>query len=165
MLQTLLSGLLAFGLCAATILLGRLVRSLAALAAEGRGGMGQYHGGDAGVPRFPGGAGGTAVPPAAPDAGGAALRGPVLPGRRRAPPRRRVGCLSFTVEEASPFDLAMLLDQLGFAVRSGRHCAQPLLRSLGTEYALRVSSACYNTPEEIDGLLAALERVIPLCAQ
>lgn len=80
-------------------------------------------------------------------------------------PRRRVGCLSFTVEGASPFDLAVLLDQLGFAVRSGHHCAQPLLRSLGTEYALRVSPACYNTPEEIDGLLAALERVIPLCAR
>ena len=78
-------------------------------------------------------------------------------------PRRRSGCLSFTVEGASPFDLAVLLDQLGIAVRSGHHCAQPLLRALGTEYTLRVSPACYNTPEEIDALLAALERVIPLC--
>ena len=46
----------------------------------------------------------------------------------RAAPRRRSGCLSFTVEGASPFDLAVLLDQLGIAVRSGHHCAQPLLR-------------------------------------
>lgn len=78
-------------------------------------------------------------------------------------PRRRCGCLSFTVEGASPFDLAVLLDQLGIAVRSGHHCAQPLLRWLGVEYTLRVSPACYNTPEEIDAFLSGLERVIPLC--
>ena len=78
-------------------------------------------------------------------------------------PRRRSGCLSFTVEGASPFDLAVLLDQLGIAVRSGHHCAQPLLRWLGVEYTLRVSPACYNTLEEIDACLSGLKRVIPLC--
>lgn len=78
-------------------------------------------------------------------------------------PRRRSGCLSFTVAGASPFDLAVLLDQLGIAVRSGHHCAQPLLRWLGVEYTLRVSPACYNTLEEIDAFLSGLERVIPLC--
>lgn len=78
-------------------------------------------------------------------------------------PRRRSGCLSFTVEGASPFDLAVLLDQLGIAVRSGHHCAQPLLHWLGVEYALRVSPACYNTLEEIDAFLSGLRRVIPLC--
>lgn len=78
-------------------------------------------------------------------------------------PRRRSGCLSFTVEGASPFDLAVLLDQLGIAVRSGHHCAQPLLHWLGVEYALRVSPACYNTLEEIDAFLSGLQRVIPLC--
>ena len=79
-------------------------------------------------------------------------------------PRRRSGCLSFTVEGASPFDLAVLLDQLGIAVRSGHHCAQPLLRWLGVEYTLRVSPACYNTPEEIDTFLSGLKQVISLCA-
>ena len=54
---------------------------------------------------------------------------------------------------------------LGIAVRSGHHCAQPLLRALGTEYTLRVSPACYNTPEEIDAFLSGLRRVIPLCAR
>lgn len=78
-------------------------------------------------------------------------------------PRRRSGCLSFTVAGASPFDLAVLLDQLGIAVRSGHHCAHPLLRWLGVEYTLRVSPACYNTLEEIDAFLSGLERVIPLC--
>lgn len=80
-------------------------------------------------------------------------------------PRHRSGCLSFTVERASPFDLAVLLDQLGIAVRSGHHCAQPLLRWLGVEYTLRVSPACYNTSEEIDAFLSGLRRVIPLCAR
>ena len=78
-------------------------------------------------------------------------------------PRRRSGCLSFTVDHASPYDIAVLLDQLGIAVRSGHHCAQPLLRSLGQEYALRISPAFYNTPEEIDVLLNGLRRVLPLC--
>lgn len=78
-------------------------------------------------------------------------------------PRRRSGCLSFTLEGASPFDVAVLLDQLGIAVRSGHHCAQPLLRWLGVEYTLRVSPACYNTPEEIDAFLSGLKRIIPLC--
>ncbi len=78
-------------------------------------------------------------------------------------PRRRSGCLSFTADGASPYDVAVLLDQLGIAVRSGHHCAQPLLRSLGQEYALRVSPAFYNTLEEIDALLDGLRRVLPLC--
>lgn len=78
-------------------------------------------------------------------------------------PCRRSGCLSFTVDGASPYDIAVLLDQLGIAVRSGHHCAQPLLRTLGQEYALRVSPAFYNTPKEIDALLDGLRRVLPLC--
>ena len=78
-------------------------------------------------------------------------------------PRRRSGCLSFAVDGASPYDIAVLLDQLGIAVRSGHHCAQPLLHSLGQEYALRISPAFYNTPEEIDVLLNGLRRVLPLC--
>lgn len=74
-------------------------------------------------------------------------------------PRRRTGCLSFVLEGASPFDVAVLLDQLGIALRSGHHCAQPLLSSLGLEYTLRVSPAFYNTEEEIDGFLNGLERI------
>ncbi len=78
-------------------------------------------------------------------------------------PNRRSGCLSFAVDGVSPYDLAVLLDQLGIAVRSGHHCAQPLLRSLGQEYALRVSPSFYNTPEEIDQFLVGLKRVLALC--
>lgn len=78
-------------------------------------------------------------------------------------PQRRSGCLSFAAEGASPYDLAVMLDQLGIAVRSGHHCAQPLLQSLGHEYALRVSPAFYNTPEEIDAFLDGMQRILPLC--
>ncbi len=78
-------------------------------------------------------------------------------------PDRRSGCLSFVVDGVSSYDLAVLLDQLGgIAVRSGHHCAQPLLRSLGWEYALRVSPSFYNTPEEIDLFLAGLKKVLAM---
>lgn len=79
-------------------------------------------------------------------------------------PRSRSGCLSFVMEGASPFDVAVLLDQLGVALRSGHHCAQPLLHSLGLDYALRISPAFYNTAEEIDTFLNALARVRTICA-
>lgn len=74
----------------------------------------------------------------------------------------REGCLSFAIQGVQPFDAAALLDQLGIAVRSGHHCAQLLLSSLGLDYALRVSPAYYNTPEEIEALAHGLERIIPM---
>ena len=77
-------------------------------------------------------------------------------------PNRRAGVVSFTVDGAHPFDIATLLDQLGIAVRSGHHCAIPLLGSLGIETAVRVSPAFYNSFEEVEALASALERVLHL---
>ncbi len=78
-------------------------------------------------------------------------------------PARRAGCLSFTVRNAHPFDLAALLDTQGVAVRSGNQCAQPLLHeTYGIQNVTRLSPAFYNTREEIDACAEALERVIPL---
>ena len=74
----------------------------------------------------------------------------------------REGCLSFAIDGVQPFDAATFLDQLGIALRSGHHCAQPLLNSLGLDYALRISPAFYNTFEEIDSLTDALPRIIPM---
>ena len=71
-----------------------------------------------------------------------------------------VGSVSFTVRDCSAFEIGALLDQLGFALRAGHHCAQPLLRSLGTQAALRVSPCFYNTREEIDALAEALTQVL-----
>ena len=53
----------------------------------------------------------------------------------------------------------MLLDKLGIAVRTGHHCAQPLMRYLGIEGTVRASFAVYNTIEEVDAFINALKRV------
>ena len=73
-----------------------------------------------------------------------------------------VGCLSFTIDGVQPFDAAVLLDKLGIALRSGHHCAAPLLNSMGLEYTLRISPSFYNTAEEIDTFCTGLQRVIPM---
>jgi cysteine desulfurase/selenocysteine lyase len=67
--------------------------------------------------------------------------------------------LSFLVEGVHPYDMGLLLDQLGIAVRTGHHCAQPLMDALGIEGTLRASFAFYNTEGEIDALGAGIERV------
>lgn len=67
--------------------------------------------------------------------------------------------ISFLVGSIHPYDMGMLLDRLGIAVRTGHHCAQPLMDTLGIEGTLRASFAFYNTKEEIDTLVAGIERV------
>jgi len=67
--------------------------------------------------------------------------------------------ISFQVNGIHPYDMGMLLDRLGIAVRTGHHCAQPLMGVLGVEGTLRASFAFYNTKEEIDVLIAGIERV------
>lgn len=75
-------------------------------------------------------------------------------------PARRAGAVSFTVENASPYDISMLLDKLGVATRTGRHCAQPLLERFGVSHAVRISPAFYNQLEEIPAVRSALERTL-----
>ncbi|MDR1557889.1 MAG: cysteine desulfurase [Tannerellaceae bacterium] len=67
--------------------------------------------------------------------------------------------LSFLMGDIHPYDMGMLLDRLGIAVRSGHHCAQPLMKRLGIEGTVRASFALYNTKEEIDTLIAGLEQI------
>jgi len=69
------------------------------------------------------------------------------------------GVISFLVGNIHHYDMGMLLDQLGIAVRTGHHCADPLMRILGIEGTARASFAIYNTLEEIDALIAGIERV------
>ena len=69
----------------------------------------------------------------------------------------RHGCLAFSVDKGSPYDWAKIADGRGVAVRSGHHCAQPYLRALGCDAAVRVSVAPYNTTGDIDRALAAFE--------
>ncbi|KAA6303598.1 MAG: Cysteine desulfurase SufS [Candidatus Ordinivivax streblomastigis] len=73
--------------------------------------------------------------------------------------RCRSSVLSFLVSNIHPYDMGMLLDRLGIAVRTGHHCAQPLMDALGIEGTLRASFAFYNTREEIDILIEGIQRV------
>ncbi|HIC96131.1 TPA: cysteine desulfurase [Candidatus Bipolaricaulota bacterium] len=68
----------------------------------------------------------------------------------------RLGIVTFNLEGIHPHDVAMVLDSEGIAIRSGHHCAQPLMARLGMEFAARASFYIYNTEEEIERLAAAL---------
>ncbi|MEW6143961.1 MAG: cysteine desulfurase [Thermodesulfobacteriota bacterium] len=70
----------------------------------------------------------------------------------------RVGVVSFNVEGVHPHDVAGVLDEAGIAVRSGHHCAQPLMAHLGMDYAVRMSFYLYNTKEEIDLAVEAIKK-------
>lgn len=67
--------------------------------------------------------------------------------------------ISFLVGDIHHFDMGTLLDRLGIAVRTGHHCAQPLMQRLGIEGTVRASFGIYNTKEEIDVLVTGIERV------
>lgn len=70
--------------------------------------------------------------------------------------------ISFLIDGVHPYDLGTLLDQMGVALRTGHHCAQPLMRRYGIEGTLRASFAIYNSREEVDALMSALERLVPM---
>ena len=72
----------------------------------------------------------------------------------------KTSVVSFNVAQIHPMDLGTLLDHLGFAIRTGHHCAQPLMARCGVEGMARVSFALYNTVEEIDRFVEALQRVV-----
>ena len=72
----------------------------------------------------------------------------------------KTSVVSFNVGRIHPMDLGTLLDHLGFAIRTGHHCAQPLMARCGVEGIARVSFALYNTVEEIDRFVEALQRVV-----
>ncbi|OQB24204.1 MAG: Cysteine desulfurase [Firmicutes bacterium ADurb.Bin182] len=72
----------------------------------------------------------------------------------------RAGVLSFVVKDHCPEEIGRALDKEGIAIRAGHHCAQPVLRRFGLESTVRLSLAVYNTFEEIDRFIFALERII-----
>jgi cysteine desulfurase/selenocysteine lyase len=74
------------------------------------------------------------------------------------PEKNRTGLVSFTLPEVHPHDLSQILDEEGIAIRSGHHCTQPLMRRLGVAATARASFYLYNTEEEADALVEALER-------
>ncbi len=73
--------------------------------------------------------------------------------------RERTSVISFVFEDIHPYDTGTLLDKMGIAVRTGHHCAQPIMEFFGLPGTVRVSLAAYNTREEIDVLYDALQTV------
>ena len=74
----------------------------------------------------------------------------------------KAAVISFLVGDIHPYDLGLLLDKMGIAVRTGHHCAQPLMDRFGIPGTVRASFAVYNTREEVDTFIAALKRVISM---
>ena len=75
-------------------------------------------------------------------------------------PREKAGVVSFVLDGIRTEEVGRALDQEGIAVRSGHHCAQPILRRFGLEATVRASLAPYNTREDIDALAAAVRRLV-----
>ncbi len=75
---------------------------------------------------------------------------------------KKSSVISFLVGNIHHYDMGMLLDKMGIAVRTGHHCAQPLMEELGIEGTVRVSIAFYNTKEEIDRLIIGIKRVVTM---
>lgn len=73
--------------------------------------------------------------------------------------QQRDAVISFLVGDIHHLDMGTLLDRLGIAVRTGHHCAEPLMRRLGIEGTVRASFALYNTKEEVDVLVDGIERI------
>lgn len=76
--------------------------------------------------------------------------------------KNKSGAISFLVKGIHHYDMGMMLDKMGIAVRTGHHCAQPLMHELGIEGTVRASFAFYNTKEEIDVLVAGIKKVISM---
>ena len=74
--------------------------------------------------------------------------------------KEKSGVLSFVVEGVHPYDIGMMLDKLGIAIRTGHHCAEPLVDWYGIPGTARASFAFYNTKEEIDYFISSLKRVL-----
>lgn len=74
------------------------------------------------------------------------------------PEKGRTGVVSFSLPDVHPHDISQLLDEEGVAIRSGHHCCQPLMRRLGVAATARASFYLYNTEEEVDALVDAIQK-------
>ncbi|MGR0278312.1 aminotransferase class V-fold PLP-dependent enzyme [Marinomonas dokdonensis] len=78
--------------------------------------------------------------------------------------KHKIGVLSFVMDQGHPADIGFLLDRQGIAIRTGDHCAQPLMARFGVPGTARASFSIYNTLEEVDALFAALKKVRSMLA-
>ncbi|HKC71293.1 MAG TPA: aminotransferase class V-fold PLP-dependent enzyme, partial [Terriglobales bacterium] len=73
--------------------------------------------------------------------------------------REKTGVLSFVLEPIHPHDIGTILDQEGIAIRTGHHCAQPVMQRFGVPATARSSFGLYNTREDVDALVRGLNKV------
>lgn len=73
--------------------------------------------------------------------------------------KNKISVISFNINGMHPFDVGMMLDANGIAVRTGHHCTQPLMQRLGIEGTVRASFSVYNTKSEIDSLIASVSKI------
>ncbi len=76
--------------------------------------------------------------------------------------KNKSSVISFLVDGVHHYDMGVLLDTMGIAVRTGHHCAEPLMRRFGIEGAVRASFALYNTKDEVDALVNGIRRVVKM---
>jgi cysteine desulfurase/selenocysteine lyase len=76
--------------------------------------------------------------------------------------REKVSVISFIVDNTHPQDIGILLDNRGIAVRTGHHCAEPLMQRFGIPGTIRASFAIYNTKDEVDELAIGLHKAIKM---
>ena len=76
--------------------------------------------------------------------------------------KNKCSVISFLVDGVHHYDMGVLLDTMGIAVRTGHHCAEPLMRRLGVEGTVRASFAMYNTREEVDVLVNGIRRIVKM---
>jgi cysteine desulfurase/selenocysteine lyase len=74
----------------------------------------------------------------------------------------KVSIISFLIENIHQYDAGMILDKMGIAVRTGTHCAQPVMDRFGIDGTIRASMCFYNTKEEIDNLIEGIGKVIEM---
>ena len=72
--------------------------------------------------------------------------------------QQKAGAVSFLINDIHPYDIGMILDKLGIAVRTGHHCAQPVMDEFNIPGTIRASFAVYNTKEELDILVKGLKK-------
>ena len=73
--------------------------------------------------------------------------------------KEKTGVLSFVMDDIHPHDIGTVLDQEGIAVRTGHHCAQPVMKRFGVEATVRASFGLYNTKQEVDALVRGIQKV------
>ncbi|MBU2062650.1 MAG: aminotransferase class V-fold PLP-dependent enzyme, partial [Bacteroidetes bacterium] len=72
----------------------------------------------------------------------------------------KTSVISFNIKGIHPYDIGTIVDKLGIAVRTGHHCAQPIMNHFNIPGTIRASFAFYNTKEEIDAMIEAIKKAV-----